>query len=181
MSHISIANLDYETAMKVIQEAHPDLSSLDIEIDFGVDHSQSKIIRDFIAKIFEAHKISPPWKGRFVLITDELINNAIEHGSSVWDLDTCIIQAGRREDGSFSIALEVHDTGTGKDSDKGKNMLRVKEDHTHDTKTGWVYMKKRGRWLFHITEKLVDRLEFTESPKGWLAVKIEKNIPKTLF
>jgi hypothetical protein len=57
-------------------------------------------------------------------------------------------------------------------------MMQVKEDHTHDSKTDGVYMDKRGRGLFHITEKLVDRLEFTESPKGGLAVKIEKNIPR---
>jgi anti-sigma regulatory factor (Ser/Thr protein kinase) len=39
-------------------------------------------------------------------------------------------------------------------------------------------MEKRGRGLFHITEKLVDKLEFTQSPKGGLAVKVEKNIPQ---
>jgi hypothetical protein len=37
-------------------------------------------------------------------------------------------------------------------------------------------MEKRGRGLFYITEKLVDRLSFSESMHGGLAVKIEKNI-----
>jgi hypothetical protein len=41
-------------------------------------------------------------------------------------------------------------------------------------------MKKRGRGLFHITEKLVDKLSFSMSSRGWLAVKIEKSIPKTV-
>jgi hypothetical protein len=40
-------------------------------------------------------------------------------------------------------------------------------------------MERRGRGLFHITEKLVDRLSFSESPKWWLAVKIEKRIPES--
>jgi hypothetical protein len=59
-------------------------------------------------------------------------------------------------------------------------MMQVKEDHAHDSEADGVYMEKRGRGLFHITEKLVDRLEFTESPKGGLAVKIEKIIPQML-
>jgi anti-sigma regulatory factor (Ser/Thr protein kinase) len=37
-------------------------------------------------------------------------------------------------------------------------------------------MEKRGRGLFYITERLVDTMEFSESPKGWLAVKVEKKI-----
>jgi hypothetical protein len=55
--------------------------------------------------------------------------------------------------------------------------IRSNRLHTDD---GGVYMNKRGRGLFHITEKLVDRLSFSLSPKGWLAVKIEKCIPKIL-
>jgi hypothetical protein len=39
-----------------------------------------------------------------------------------------------------------------------------------------VYTEKRGRGLFYITEKLVDRLSFATSPRGGLAVKIEKEI-----
>ena len=178
MAHINIAELEYENAMQIIRESSPDLSSVDMVIDFGADHSQSKIIRDFIGGIFDAHDIVAPWKGRFILITDELINNAIEHGSVVWDLDSCMIRAGKHGDGSFYITLEVHDTGRGKDSEKAKDMIQVKSDHSHDESTDGTYMGKRGRGLFHITEKLVDRLEFSTSPIGWLAVKIEKNIPK---
>jgi anti-sigma regulatory factor (Ser/Thr protein kinase) len=133
MSYTNIANLEYEQAMIIIREANSDLSSLDMTIDFGADHSQSKIIRDFIGQIFDAHGVVAPWKGRFVLITDELINNAIEHGSSEGDLDTCIIQAGKHADGSFYITLEVHDTGTGKDSERAKDMVQVKEHHSHDS------------------------------------------------
>jgi hypothetical protein len=59
----------------------------------------------------------------------------------------------------------VHDTGTGKDSEKARDMMQVRDDHAHDSETDGTYMEKRGRGLFHITEKLVDRLEFTESPK----------------
>ena len=102
------------------------------------------------------------------------MNNAIEHGSAEDDLDSVVIQAGKGADGCFSISLEVHDTGRGPDSAKAQDMIAIKESHTQDGDT--VYMEKRGRGLFHITEKLVDRMNFDRSPRGGLAVKVEKRI-----
>lgn len=43
-------------------------------------------------------------------------------------------------------------------------MMQVRIDHTKPE--GEPYMEKRGRGLFHITEKLVDHLEFGKSIKG---------------
>lgn len=83
-------------------------------IHFEADYANAKIIRDFVGAIFDAHKIYRPWRGRFILITDELINNAIEHGSTPGDMDSCTIEAGKTENGDFSIRFEVHDTGKGK-------------------------------------------------------------------
>jgi anti-sigma regulatory factor (Ser/Thr protein kinase) len=178
MQHVDISHLDYATAMDVIQKIIPDLSCVDVSIDFSADHSQSKIIRDFVGSIFDHEDIRVPWAGRFILITDELVNNAIEHGSSEGDIDSCLVKAGRDEAGSFSISLEVHDTGSGKDAKKPEEMNEIK--NAHQDKEGDVYMDKRGRGLFRITEKLVDRLEFRESAKGGLAVRIEKVIPKSV-
>lgn len=62
-----------------------------------------------------------------MLITDELINNAIEHGSTMGDLDSCIIRASENENGDFSITLEVHDTGKGKDSKDATHMEEIKK------------------------------------------------------
>lgn len=175
MIHADISHQDYANALKDLRKTSEDLSQLWIMIDFAADHAQSKIIRDFVWSIFDDHAVLAPWKGRFILITDELINNAIEHGSRDGDINMCIIEAGKRDDGTFYIRFEVHDTGTGKDSEKAKDMMQVKLDHTKPEDE--PYMEKRGRGLFHITEKLVDKLEFGKSIKGWLAVKIEKNIP----
>jgi anti-sigma regulatory factor (Ser/Thr protein kinase) len=112
MISIDLSHLDYEAAMTLFHEGFPDLlAPIDAHLDFGADFSQSKIIRDIVGMIFDAHGIGSPWKGRLILITDELINNAIEHGSAPGDLDSCIIQASRQEDGSFSLVIEVHDTG----------------------------------------------------------------------
>ncbi|GAB0174711.1 MAG: hypothetical protein HHAS10_05900 [Candidatus Altimarinota bacterium] len=179
MQHVNISHLEYEQALKALQIATSHLSNIAITIDFGADYAQSKIIRDFVSQIFEYHKIETPWGGRFTLITDELINNAIEHGSSEGDIDSCVIEAGREKNGGFYIILEVHDTGNGKDAKTAHEMSIVRSNKKEKIEGG-IYMEKRGRGLFHITEKLVDRLEFHESPKGGLAVRIEKAIPKKI-
>lgn len=175
MIHLNISGLEYEAAIWHLMENTPNIYHVDCHIDFWADHSQSKVLRDFIGKIFDAHNIHAPWRGRFILITDELVNNAIEHGSRYGDLDACVIIASRDAAGTFRIILEVHDTGTGKDSTGLDGLLKIKK-HKEEVEHDDVYMEKRGRGLFHITEKLVDKLEFSESPKGGLAVKIEKNI-----
>ncbi len=159
--------------MKALETGVHDFMNVDCSIDFSADHSQSKIIRDFVGKIFESHNIFSPWRGRIILITDELINNAIEHGSQAGDIDTCIIHAHKNKEWVFHIIIEVHDTGKGKDAESAKNIAAIKQDRTSHN---GVYMKRRGRGLFHITEKLVDTLEFSESPHGGLAVRIEKQI-----
>lgn len=51
------------------------------EFSFPVNYQYSKIIRDFVALIFDRYGLIPPWKSRFILIIDELINNSIAYGS----------------------------------------------------------------------------------------------------
>lgn len=97
MLHIDISHQEYSEAMSKLKNACPDFSRIEIIVDFSADHSQSKIIRDFVGSIFEYHNIRTPWGGRFILITDELVNNAIEHGSSEGDIDSCVIEALRDE------------------------------------------------------------------------------------
>ena len=48
MSYINIAHQDYEHAMHALGDLEISLTSFDMTIDFGTDHSQSKIIRDFV-------------------------------------------------------------------------------------------------------------------------------------
>lgn len=173
MVEINLIKKDYTQAM---EELVSTIDSSKVEtyiIDFEADHSNSKIIRDFMGEIFNAHNIHRPWRGRFILIADELINNAIEHGSAPGDIDQCIIQAGIQDDGTFMISLEVHDTGRGIHQFDPKKLEKARiraED------SGEIYLKKRGRGLFHITNKLVDSLSFKENDRGWLSVKVKKCI-----
>jgi anti-sigma regulatory factor (Ser/Thr protein kinase) len=108
-----------------------DTNNISCEISFDADHSRSKIIRDFVGSLFDIHQIEQPWKGRFVLITDELINNAIEHGSQSTDIDSCIIEAHNTKEG-FTISLEVHDTGRGKDAKDATHMETIRDDRLSD-------------------------------------------------
>lgn len=55
-------------------------------------------------------------------------------------------------------------------------MIQVRNEIKKDD--NGVYMEKRGRGLFYITERLVDNFEFSESPHGGLAVKVAKTIGK---
>jgi anti-sigma regulatory factor (Ser/Thr protein kinase) len=167
MFHIDISHLRYEESMLALSPAIVNPNSINCQIDFDADHSRSKIIRDFVGRVFDLHHIHQPWRGRFILITDELVNNAIEHGSSMGDTDTCIIEAGIDSNGEFTITFEVHDTGTGKDAKDALHMEAIREERLKEhTNNKGIYMKKRGRGLFHITEKLVDKLSFSMSSRG---------------
>lgn len=176
---IDISKIDTAVAIEQLKSLADIHSTIECQIDFATDHSQSKIIRDFIGYIFDIHHVDSLWKGRFVLITDELVNNAIEHWSNIGDIDSCIIRASKDEQWVFSIILEVHDTGRGKDSKDVTHMAKVKDKILEEHNERGIHMEKRGRGLFYITEKLVDRLSFCESIKWGLAVRVEKNIAVT--
>lgn len=81
MFSCDISHLEYDAAIMILSETLQDPDHISCQINFDADHSRSKVIRDFVGNLFDLHHIEQPWKGRFVLITDELINNAIEHGS----------------------------------------------------------------------------------------------------
>lgn len=175
---VDISGLDYREGLDTLISHIHNREKINIHIDFWADHRESKIIRDFVWIIFDTFEIDNPWKWRFILITDELINNAIEHWSLPWETDSCVINAAEDEKWEFSIVIEVHDTGNGKDAKDATRMSEIKE--MKKSQNNDIYMGKRWRWLFHITEKIVDRLSFSESPRWWLAVKIEKNITPIL-
>lgn len=114
MTEFSLTNHPYSQAIEELKEKINTEEVTSYCIDFKSEYANSKIIRDFVGEIFQAFHITHPWHGRFILITDELINNAIEHGSREGDMNRCIITAGKdAETGHFNISVEVHDTGNG--------------------------------------------------------------------
>lgn len=109
----NLIDREYQEAIDILTHAIKKDGIEEYIINFKADYSNSKIIRDFVGTIFDTFDIHHPWRGRFILIADELVNNAIEHGSLPEDIDQCIIVAGRKEDDEkrFFISFEVHDTG----------------------------------------------------------------------
>ena len=81
MLQIDISNLDYDELVQFVNNNISDFGNFDLEIIFKTDYNQSKIIRDLILLLFRENKIEVPWKNRFALISDELVNNSIEYGS----------------------------------------------------------------------------------------------------
>lgn len=52
---------------------------LDLEFHYKSDFNNTKTLREFIDSIFNIFNIKDLWKSRFILISDELNNNAIEY------------------------------------------------------------------------------------------------------
>lgn len=174
MLTLDISNLEHDEAVKRFEELFPDISTVECSIYFAAKYSQSKVIRDMVRLIFEKNEVHPDFGWKFALVTDELLNNAIEHGSQPGDTNMCVIHAKRDEEKQeFTIALDVHDTGRGeKTTPEAMRKLRI----NHYLSMGGVYMKHRGRGLFLMVEKLVDALTFDTSPLWGLNVHVDKRI-----
>lgn len=171
---LDITHLTSEIAEEKFFHLTPDITAISVTIIFGADYAQSKIIRDLVRSIFDRNAILPLYGWKFALVTDELLNNAIEHGSQPWDVNICVITATRDESKRrFYISLDVHDTGSGKKTTP-EAMWKLRKN-IYLNMAG-IYLKRRGRWLFLMVEKLVDKLDFQMSPHGWLLVHVEKTI-----
>lgn len=92
MLQIDISNLDYEDLLDFANKNITDFGNFNLAITFKTDYGQSKIIRDLILSFLEKNNINVPWKNRFVLVSDELINNSIEYGSLPLDKNLFHIQ-----------------------------------------------------------------------------------------
>ncbi|HBA45118.1 TPA: hypothetical protein DCZ31_04050 [Patescibacteria group bacterium] len=79
MLSIDISNIDNQDLIDFVDENISDFKNFEISISFKADYNQSKIIRSLIIYIFDKINVNTPRKGRFSLLSDELINNSIEY------------------------------------------------------------------------------------------------------
>ena len=173
MLNIDISNIDYENLKEFIDENISDFKNFELSIQFKSDYSQSRIIRSTILYIFDKNNINVPWRWRFSLISDELVNNSIEYWSMALE-DNLFLMKFSSEGNVLNINIEVHDTWNWAFSKNMKEMEQVqkqKEDNWFD----W-YMWKRGRWLFQLVKNIVDDLYFKDNESGWLIVWINKKL-----
>jgi anti-sigma regulatory factor (Ser/Thr protein kinase) len=108
---------------------------------------------------------------RMTLIIDEMNNNAIEHGSSQWDINKFRFKCEPQDNGIF-VCIEVEDSGKWGTAKKALDMETLR---AHQLKLWYKWHNSiRWRWLFMIIVNLVDRVYFKDSKDGWLIVWIKK-------
>ncbi|MDD2566331.1 MAG: hypothetical protein PHZ26_02675 [Candidatus Gracilibacteria bacterium] len=173
MLNIDISNLESQDLIDFIENNVEDIKNFELSIQYKADYSQSRLIRNLILFLFEKNGIDVPWKNRFSLISDELVNNSIEYGSLPLDKNTFLIR--------FSIIgnilyinLEVHDTGKGAFAKNSLQMENIRKQKMLETQQ--VYLGKRGRGLFQLVTNIVDELYFKDKETGGLIVGVNKKL-----
>lgn len=148
-------------------------NSFDISFVFKSDFKNSKILRDYLFMIFDFLWLDLIWKNRFILIVDELNNNAIEYGSKQNDINILHFTS-KWEANQIFITIEVQDAGTGISAKTAVEMEELRIQRLQK----WFENHNSIRWrgLFLIITKLVDRLYFKDSWEKGLIVGVEKNI-----
>ncbi len=152
---------------------HIDKDMLDLEFQYKSDFSNTKILREFIESIFSVFNIKDLWKSRFVLISDELNNNAIEYGTKSLDLNKMKILISKNDEWIL-INLEVIDSWNWEKAKTSKEMddLRLERLDRGFDNHKWI----RWRGLFQIIHKIVDNLYFRDSSPVWLIVWVNKQL-----
>lgn len=126
-------------------------------------------LRDFTKTVVRNMTgFSEQWAFRFQSVVDELVNNAIEFGSSPGqDVKiTFVSQKGK------SIEILCEDTGTGPSKKTAEQMTAFVEEHKYMDPTKITSI--RGRGLSQIVANWTDVLEFKNNPGGGLTVHVIK-------
>ena len=148
-------------------------NNLDIEFIYESNFVNTKILRDLVEIICIKLWFKNLEVTRFILIIDELNNNAIEYWSSNNSLNKVRIKSINNWD-SVDINIEIEDAW---DWEKHKTALEMETMRAHQLKLWyWTHNSIRGRGLFMITVKSVDRLYFKDSKEWGLIVGIKKNV-----
>lgn len=160
---VDISQFEYQDLLEFVSRNVTNPGSFDLCLTFQADYGQSKMIRDIILFLFERNSIEVPWKNRFALISDELVNNSIEYGSMPLDKNGFFISF-RTEGNHLNVTLEVRDTGRGLEAKSSKEMEEIRKMKEIQGFDG--YLGKRGRGLFQMITRLVDELYFRDNEDG---------------
>lgn len=176
MTPIDISNLEYADLVKKADAGISDFGNFHCTLVFKADYNQSKMIRDLILHLFEKNHIDIPWKSRFALVSDELVNNSIEYGSLPLDKNEFHI-IFRSDKTSLTVNIEVTDTGRGPEAKTSGQMSDLRAFKESMGFNG--YLEKRGRGLFQMVTNIVDDLYFRDNPQGGLTVGVTKKLELT--
>lgn len=148
-------------------------NDFEISFLFKSDFKNAKYLRDYLLVILDVIWIDLTWKNRFILIVDELNNNAIEYWSKEWSINIMRFKS-RKIGNDLHLNIEVEDAWNW---EKTKDACEM-EDLRKQRLEKWFAEHKsiRWRWLFMIITKLVDELYFEDSTKWWLIVWVNKKL-----
>lgn len=152
-----------------------DNNRFEISFLFKSDFKNTKKLRDYLISIFDFLEVWMLWKNRFVLIVDELNNNAIEYWSLDQSVNTLRFEAILKDDNIY-INIEVEDAWDWIKTKKASEMEELRKQKLEK----WFedHNSIRWRWLFLIITKIVDELYFKDSKNWWLVVWIKKTVKK---
>ncbi len=174
MYTLNINNLSEPLDKEGFISKHMKNKSLDIEFIYKSDFKNAKFLRDFIGVICNNLHFSEKNKSRFILIVDELNNNAIEYWTEEWGENKIRFKTVENDDNTVEITIEVEDSGKWSNPKKALDMETLR---AHQLKLWyWHHESIRWRGLFMIIVKSVDRLYFKDSIDRWLVVWIKKNL-----
>ena len=171
---VKLSEHSYDSLIAYLDSHISDLRNFEILGEFVADYRESKTIRDIVSHLLQRNNVRPPWDRRFALITDELVNNSIEHGSALGDTITFRIIFSSESAQEIDIRMEIADRGTGTNA---KTAAEMEEVRNMKLSNGFEkYRENRGRGLFQIIVRLVDTLYFGDNPEGGLIVGITKKL-----
>ena len=146
---------------------------IDIEFIYDSNFKNTKLLRDFVEEICFSLWLPSQDISKFILIVDELNNNAIEYWTELWWFNKLRLKCSNNLK-EIDINIEVEDTWKWA---KHKNALEMETLRAHQLKLGYNDHKSiRWRGLFMIIVKTVDRLYFRDTVNWWLIVWIRKKI-----
>lgn len=131
------------------------------------------MLRDFIGSTIQSDtKFSQKWKHRLQLMADELINNAIEHGSAPWDPIRIILVIHNNS----NLEISVEDIWTWKSNFKSDDLLaRARLNREIMTADPTSNRTIRWRWLAMIVLNWSDEFHYEDNELWWLTAKIFKS------
>ena len=153
---------------KVLLDGHGKI----FQIKIPATTAFSSDIREIIWSLIENNSLfSKKWKYRMQLVTDELINNAIEHWSSPWD--DVLISVKIYE--NYNIEITVEDSWTWTNKMDAETLMKITmESRDAMIKDPASNKTIRWRWLSMIVFSWSDSFNYLNNDHWWLTAKIIK-------
>jgi anti-sigma regulatory factor (Ser/Thr protein kinase) len=141
-----------------------------ITFSLTADSGTSHIDRDqWVIKMADVIELNNRWKNRLNTILDELVNNAIEHGSQNGSKVDVVIEAN-----AVGVCITVADYG-GKDTTSAADILAWIEKKKQLFKENPLQINIRGRGHAMIISKWMDDIKISNNTHGGITVSVTKS------